>query len=64
MIIILCTFRISPFEDWLQAQVPEVIHECIRGLNDEMRDTDELDTEAFIQAYVNIVVGACISLGN
>lgn len=55
--------RVSPSEDWIQAQVPEVVQKCIRGLNDEMRDTDEMDTEAFIQAYVNIVVGACISLG-
>lgn len=28
-----------------------------------MSDTDELNADAFVQAYVHIVVGACISLG-
>lgn len=26
-------------------------------------DSDELDSEALFQAYVNIVTGACIALG-
>lgn len=26
-------------------------------------DIDEMDAETFVQAYVNIVAGACISLG-
>lgn len=28
-----------------------------------MGDVDEMDAEAFVQAYVNIVVGSCISIG-
>lgn len=28
-----------------------------------MSDVDEMDAEVFVQAYVNIVAGACISLG-
>lgn len=43
--------------------MPEVVQNCVKGLGDEMHDADEMDTEAFVQAYVNIVVGACISLG-
>lgn len=28
-----------------------------------MDNLDEVDAEAFVRAYINIVVGACISLG-
>ena len=28
-----------------------------------MDDANDMDAEAFVQAFVNIVVGACISLG-
>lgn len=55
--------RIRPSEDWIQSQVPEVVQNCIACLGDEMNDIDEIDPEAFVQAYVNIVVGACISVG-
>lgn len=35
----------------------------IEALGDERTDMDEVDEEAVVQAYVNIVAGACISLG-
>ena len=35
----------------------------VKGLSDEMSDVDGMDAEVFVQAYVNIVAGACISLG-
>jgi len=28
-----------------------------------MGDVDEMNAEAFVQAYVNIVTGSCISIG-
>ncbi|XP_071734398.1 anaphase-promoting complex subunit 1 [Rutidosis leptorrhynchoides] len=56
--------RIHPSEDWIQAQIPTVILDGIIGLKDEMSDfSDEMDIEAIVKAYVNIVAGACISLG-
>lgn len=36
----------------------------IVSLRDDTSDGDEMDVEALVQAYVNIVAGACISLGN
>ncbi|XP_027163442.1 anaphase-promoting complex subunit 1 [Coffea eugenioides] len=55
--------RIYPSEEWIQSQVPKVVQHCIDGLADEMDDANDMDAEAFVQAFVNIVVGACISLG-
>lgn len=52
-----------PSKDWVQSQIPEIVQSGIRGLGDEMGDVDEMDAEAFVQAYVNIVVGSCISIG-
>ncbi|XP_023752890.1 anaphase-promoting complex subunit 1 [Lactuca sativa] len=51
--------RIYPSEDWIQGQIPKVVLNGIKGLTDEM----EMDSEAVVKAYVNIVAGACISLG-
>ncbi|KAF5944722.1 hypothetical protein HYC85_018799 [Camellia sinensis] len=48
---------------WSQSQIPEIIQNGVKRLGDEMGDIDETDAEAFVQAYVNIVAGACISLG-
>lgn len=56
-------FRIYPSGEWIQSQVPEVVRHCINGLTDEMDDVNDTDAEAFVQAFVNVVVGACISLG-
>ncbi|KAK4403403.1 Anaphase-promoting complex subunit [Sesamum angolense] len=55
--------RIHPSEDWIEAQIPEVVKNGVKGLGSDMDDQYEMDAEAFVQAYVNIVVGACISLG-
>lgn len=32
-------------------------------LGDDTVDLDELDVEAFVQAYIHIVAGSCISVG-
>ncbi|GFY82115.1 E3 ubiquitin ligase [Actinidia rufa] len=55
--------RVHPSKDWIQSQIPEIVQNGINGLGDEMGDVDEMDAEAFVQAYVNIVVGSCISIG-
>lgn len=56
--------RIQPSENWIQSQIPDVVKNGVLGLGNRMDDVYEMDAEAFVQAYVNIVVGACISLGN
>ncbi|CAI0443752.1 unnamed protein product [Linum tenue] len=48
---------------WILSQIPEIVQAGVRGLVDDMNDIDEMDAETFVQAYVNIVAGACISLG-
>ncbi|KAL8463255.1 hypothetical protein ACS0TY_034046 [Phlomoides rotata] len=55
--------RIQPSEEWIDLQIPEVIKNGVKGLGREMDDIYEMDAEAFVQAYVNIVVGTCISIG-
>ncbi|XP_024011523.1 anaphase-promoting complex subunit 1 [Eutrema salsugineum] len=55
--------RIRPTCDWIQSQVPDVVKNSISHLQDDMDDMYEVDGEALVQAYVNIVAGACISLG-
>lgn len=35
----------------------------VTKLGDETDDFDDLDADALVQAYVNIVTGACISIG-
>ncbi|KAM4104226.1 hypothetical protein ACJW30_06G141300 [Castanea mollissima] len=55
--------RIHPSKDWIQSQIPEIIQNGVKGLGDDSGDIDDIDAEAFVQAYVNIVAGACISLG-
>ncbi|KAK9061061.1 hypothetical protein SSX86_018241 [Deinandra increscens subsp. villosa] len=55
--------RIHPSEDWIQGQIPKVVLVGVKGLKDEMDDSDDMDSEAIAKAYVNIVAGACISLG-
>ncbi|KAK4359004.1 hypothetical protein RND71_021233 [Anisodus tanguticus] len=54
--------RVHASEEWIQSQIPEVIQNGVKGLGDTMSDTDEINADAFVQAYVHIVVGACISL--
>ncbi|KAL1559265.1 anaphase-promoting complex subunit 1-like [Salvia divinorum] len=55
--------RIQPSENWIQSQIPEVVKNGVSGLGNKTDDVYEMDAEAFVQAYVNIIVGACISLG-
>nr|POE46089.1 anaphase-promoting complex subunit 1 [Quercus suber] len=55
--------RIHPSKDWIQSQIPEIIQNGVKGIRDDSGDIDDMDAEAFVQAYVNIVAGACISLG-
>ncbi|XP_077233026.1 E3 ubiquitin ligase isoform X2 [Tasmannia lanceolata] len=54
--------RVYPSRDWIENQIPEIVKMGVMGLGDES-DNDEVDTEALVQAFVNIVAGACISLG-
>ncbi|KAK1572161.1 hypothetical protein Q3G72_028403 [Acer saccharum] len=55
--------RVHPSEEWIQSQIPEIVKSSVKGLRDDTIDIDEMDAETFVQAYVNIVTGACISLG-
>ncbi|XP_052185110.1 anaphase-promoting complex subunit 1 [Diospyros lotus] len=55
--------RVHPSKNWIQSQVPEIIQNGVRDLGNEMGDVDEMNAEAFVQAYVNIVTGSCISIG-
>ncbi|KAL5540564.1 hypothetical protein UlMin_045257, partial [Ulmus minor] len=52
--------RVHPSQDWIQSQIPDIVKSGLECLGD---DIDEMDAEVFVQAYVNIVAGACISLG-
>ncbi|KAK3042105.1 hypothetical protein RJ639_001807 [Escallonia herrerae] len=55
--------RVHPTEDWIQSQIPEIVQNGVKCFGDETGGSDEIDSEAFVQAYVNIVAGACVSLG-
>ncbi|XP_010253785.1 PREDICTED: anaphase-promoting complex subunit 1 [Nelumbo nucifera] len=55
--------RVEPSRDWIQSQIPEIVKIGITSLGSETDDYDEMDAEALVQAYVNIVAGACISVG-
>ncbi|XP_065870277.1 anaphase-promoting complex subunit 1 isoform X2 [Euphorbia lathyris] len=55
--------RVHPSNDWILSQIPEIVKGGVAGLRDDISDIDEMDAETFVQAYVNIVAGACISLG-
>lgn len=52
----------QPSRDWIESQIPDFIRLVVLRL-DGSNDDDEFDAEAVVQAYVNIVAGACISLG-
>ncbi|KAJ6768158.1 hypothetical protein OIU74_021929 [Salix koriyanagi] len=55
--------RVHPSNDWIQSQIPNIVKSGVNDLEDHVNDMDEMDTETYVQAYVNIVAGACISLG-
>lgn len=52
----------QPSRNWIESQIPDIIKLGVLRL-DGVVDDDEFDAEAVVQAYVNIVAGACISLG-
>lgn len=53
----------QPSTNWTESQIPDFIRLAVLKLDGASED-DEFDAEAIVQAYVNIVSGACISLGN
>ncbi|XP_042491370.1 anaphase-promoting complex subunit 1 isoform X2 [Macadamia integrifolia] len=55
--------RVQPSGEWIQSQIPDIVKMGVLSIGDETADCDELDVEALVQAFVNIVAGACISLG-
>ncbi|PON86586.1 Anaphase-promoting complex subunit [Trema orientale] len=55
--------RVHPSQGWIQSQIPDIVKNGVELLGDDTSDIDEMDAEVFVQAYVNIVAGACISLG-
>lgn len=55
--------RVNPSKDWVWSQIPEIVRCAVEGIGGDDNDIDDMDAEAFIQAYVNIITGACISLG-
>lgn len=58
-----CVFRVHPSKDWVWSQIPEIVRCAVEGIGGDDNDIDDMDAEAFTQAYVNIIAGACISLG-
>jgi anaphase-promoting complex subunit 1 len=54
---------VHPSKDWVWSQIPEIVRCGVDGLGGDGNDIDDMDAEAFMQAYVNIVAGACLSLG-
>ncbi|KAF3336966.1 anaphase-promoting complex subunit 1 [Carex littledalei] len=55
--------RVQPSREWVEAQVPEFIRVVIFKSQDDTVTGDECELEDVCQAYVNIITGACISLG-
>ncbi|KAL8144559.1 hypothetical protein V2J09_017591 [Rumex salicifolius] len=54
---------INPTSTWIESQIPEIVRNGINGLIGDRVDMYEVDEESIVQAYVNIVTGACLSLG-
>lgn len=48
--------------DWIESQIPDIVKARMSRIRDETADSG-FDAEALVQAYVNIIAGACISLG-
>ncbi|XP_010067541.2 anaphase-promoting complex subunit 1 isoform X5 [Eucalyptus grandis] len=55
--------RVHPSKNWIESQVPEIVKIGVEGLREDVENLMETDVEALVQAYINIVAGACISLG-
>lgn len=60
-----CIFfcRVHPSKNWVWSQIPEIVRCSVEGIGVDDNNIEDMDAEAFIQAYVNIIAGACISLG-
>ncbi|XP_054788723.1 anaphase-promoting complex subunit 1 isoform X4 [Prosopis cineraria] len=54
---------VHPSKDWVESLIPQIVRNGVEVLGDDVNDIDDMDAEAFVQAYVNVVAGACISLG-
>ena len=55
--------RVHASLEWVQSQIPDIVKNGVERLGDETSDMDDMDAEVYVQAYVNIVAGACMSLG-
>ncbi|KAH9317547.1 hypothetical protein KI387_019316, partial [Taxus chinensis] len=56
--------RINPSERWIQSQIPDIMKEGVRIMEDNSDDISEnINMEAIIQSFANIVCGACLSIG-
>ncbi|KRH14935.1 hypothetical protein GLYMA_14G058400v4 [Glycine max] len=55
--------RVHPSKNWVWSQIPEIVRCSVEGIGVDDNNIEDMDAEAFIQAYVNIIAGACISLG-
>lgn len=52
-----------PTKEWVESQIPLIVKVGIEALGNEGTDIEDVDEEAVVQAFVNIIAGACISLG-
>lgn len=53
-------------EEWVQAQIPEIVKTAVNTINqvgDTATPPADADMEALAQAHVNILAGACLSIG-
>ncbi|XP_047316183.1 anaphase-promoting complex subunit 1 [Impatiens glandulifera] len=53
--------RVTPSKSWIQSQIPDIVKNGLHSL--EASHEDDIDAESLVQAYVNIVAGACLSIG-
>jgi len=62
-LICLQSCRVCPSRDWVESQIPGFVKVGVLKVGDAASESDDFDSEALVQAYVNIVAGACLSLG-
>ncbi|XP_031380609.1 anaphase-promoting complex subunit 1 isoform X2 [Punica granatum] len=55
--------RVYPSKEWVQSQIPEIVKNGVKSLGDDNEDLEETDIDTAVKAYVNVVTGACISIG-
>lgn len=57
-------YRIIPDREWVDSQIPEIVKKSFNDIGDDINDCDEMmDIETICQAYINVVTGACMSIG-